>query len=96
MARTINSEEEIKDVNPEVQNGEHNEEQDEKEATKAGGRPRQATVVASQTKKVKVRASEEIDCMIANTPYKLAKDKEHLIPSDVAAILVNSGKAYRL
>lgn len=46
-------------------------------------------------KMVKVTAMEDVDCIIARMPYKIAKDKYATIPSDVAAILVNARKVYR-
>lgn len=52
--------------------------------------------VAPTVKKVKIRAIEDIDCLISGVPYKVAKDKEASVPSDVAAIMCFSGKAYRL
>lgn len=53
-------------------------------------------VQETPTKKVKIRVSETVNCYIANVPYYMEKDKNYQVPSDVAAILVNSGKAYRI
>ena len=47
-------------------------------------------------KLVKIHAMESIDSIIAGKPYFLAKDRDHSVPSDVAAILVNGKKAYRI
>ena len=52
--------------------------------------------VTPASKKVKVRAVEDIHCIVACVSYNLVKDKEYLVPSDVAAILCNANKAYRL
>ena len=57
---------------------------------------KQAEAKQPQVKKVKIRAMESIDCYIANTPYRMVKDKEYSVPTDVAAILVNSRKAYKI
>lgn len=51
---------------------------------------------ATTIKKVRIRAFEPINCIIAGTPYRINKDTESAVPTDVAAILVNSGKAYRI
>lgn len=56
----------------------------------------QEATVSTGKKSVKIRTAEEIDCIIAGTPYKMAKDKEVSVPSDVAAILCYANKAYRL
>lgn len=52
--------------------------------------------VSTGKKNVKIRASEDIDCIIACKPYRIAKDKEVSVPVDVAAILCYAKKAYRL
>lgn len=52
--------------------------------------------ISNRVKGVKIRISEEVDCIIAGTPYKFAKDKEATVPADVAAILCYAKKAYRL
>ena len=56
----------------------------------------EARVNVTTSKKVKVRASEDIDCIVGGTSYAISKDKEATLPSDVAAILCFAGKAYRL
>lgn len=77
-------------VDEDIQNNDNlNEEEETVEATPE-------VRVTSAVKQVKVRAIEDIDCIVACTPYKIAKDTEALIPSDVAAILVFAHKAYRL
>nr|DAU29247.1 MAG TPA: hypothetical protein [Caudoviricetes sp.] len=53
-------------------------------------------VAEAPVKKVKIHATEDIDCFIAGTPVSIRKDKEAEVPSDVAAILCFSKKAYRL
>lgn len=52
--------------------------------------------VSNNKKTVKIRAAEDIDCLIACKPYRITKDKEASVPVDVAAILCHSKKAYRL
>ena len=51
---------------------------------------------ASTTKKVRIHTVEEINSIIGCMPYVFPKDKDVLVPSDVAAILCFSKKAYRL
>lgn len=53
-------------------------------------------VAEAPVKKVKIHATEDIDCFIAGTPVSISKDKDAEVPSDVAAILCFSKKAYRL
>lgn len=53
-------------------------------------------VAEAPVKKVKIHATEDIDCFIAGTSVSIRKDKEAEVPSDVAAILCFSKKAYRL
>lgn len=53
-------------------------------------------VAEAPVKKVKIHATEDIDCFIAGTPVSIRKDKEAEVSSDVAAILCFSKKAYRL
>ena len=54
-----------------------------------------ATVTAPIVR-VKVHIMEEVDSLVAGTRYSYAKGKEVAVPSDVAAILVNARKAYRI
>lgn len=53
-------------------------------------------IAEAPVKKVKIHATEDIDCFIAGTPVAIRKDKDAEVPSDVAAILCFSKKAYRL
>lgn len=52
--------------------------------------------VTTGVKKVKIHTVEEINSIISCIPYHFAKDKDVLVPSDVAAILCFAKKAYRL
>lgn len=87
MAKSkINTEDEGKLNNPiDVENGNND-----------GGAFAEEAEVTTEVKKVKIRATEEIDCIIACKPVKVKKDKEVTVSSDVAAILCFAGKAYRL
>ena len=93
MAKTklINVEEE--DLKPTVENPtvEHKE-----AATENKERVAEEVTVTIGAKKVKIQVVEEVDCLVACVPYKLSKDKVYLVPSDVAAILCNAKKAYRI
>ena len=73
---------------PELQNEFENGEGTKEKAAEA--------VVVTGSKKVKIHTTEEIDCIVAQVPYKSAKGKDMVVPSDVASILVNSNKAYRI
>lgn len=85
-SQKINTEDEGKLTNPtDAENG-NNE----------GGTPAEEVEVTAEVKKVKIRATEDIDCIIACKPVKVKKDKETTVASDVAAILCFAGKAYRL
>lgn len=53
-------------------------------------------VVSMEEKKVRIHAIEDNECIISGVPYVLKKDKDYVVPSDVAAILCYGGKAYRL
>lgn len=53
-------------------------------------------IAEAPVKKVKIHATEDIDCFIAGTPVTICKDRDAEVPSDVAAILCFSKKAYRL
>lgn len=57
---------------------------------------KEASTQDATPKLVKIHAMESIDSIIAGKPYFLAKDRDHSVPSDVAAILVNGKKAYRI
>ena len=91
MAKTkVNIEEE--DIQKENPTGEI------KEETAAENKERTAeeVVVTAGSKKVKVQVVEDVNCIVACVPYNLKKDKAYLVPSDVAAILCNAKKAYRI
>lgn len=63
-----------------------------------GGRGRAAEEIAVVTgvKKVKIQVIEKVDCLVARVPYQLEKGKVYSVPSDVAAVLCNANKAYRI
>lgn len=85
-SQKINTEDEGKLNNPiDAENGNND-----------GGAPAEEVEVTTEVKKVKIRATEDIDCLIACQPVKVQKDKETTVASDVAAILCFAGKAYRL
>lgn len=69
-----------------------------KEETAAENKERVAeeVTVTAGAKKVKVQVVEDVNCIVACVPYNLKKDKAYLVPSDVAAILCNAKKAYRI
>lgn len=52
--------------------------------------------VAEGVKKVKIHTTESVDAIIAGIPYVIAENKDAQVPADVAAILVNARKAYRI
>lgn len=66
-----------------------NEVQEEKPAVSVA-------TVNGGAKMVKVTATDKVDCLIANKPYIMAKGKTYSVPSDVAAVLVNAKKVYRV
>lgn len=85
-SQKINTEDEGKLHNPiDAENGNND-----------GDAPAEDAEVTIEVKKVKIRATEDIDCLIACQPVKVKKDKETIVASDVAAILCFAGKAYRL
>lgn len=85
-SQKINTEDEGKLNNPiDAENGNND-----------GGAPADEVEVTTEVKKVKIHATEDIDCIIACQPVKVQKDKETTVASDVAAILCFAGKAYRL
>lgn len=63
-----------------------------------GAKPKKENEAAVNTtvKTVKIRITEEVNCFIGGTPYQFAKGKEVNVPTDVAAILTNSQKAFRV
>lgn len=91
MAKTkVNIEEEdTKKENP-------TEEIKEETAAENKGRVAEEVTVTAGAKKVKVQVVEDVNCIVACVPYNLKKDKAYLVPSDVAAILCNAKKAYRI
>lgn len=70
---------------------------EEKMDEEATGKKGAAEATISTAKKlVKIRTSEEVDCIISGKTYSFSKGKEAQVPSDVAAILCYANKAYRL
>lgn len=85
-SQKINTEDEGKLNNPiDAENGNND-----------GGAPAEDAEVITEVKKVKIHATEDIDCLIACNPVRIKKDKEAIVSSDVAAILCFAEKAYRL
>ena len=72
------------------------EEIKEETATENKERVAEEVSVTAGAKKVKVQVVEDVNCIVACVPYNLKKDKAYLVPSDVAAILCNAKKAYRI
>lgn len=72
--------------------------EENKEETAAENKERvvEEVTITTGTKKVKVQVVEDVNCLVACVPYNLKKDKAYLVPSDVAAILCNAKKAYRI
>lgn len=56
----------------------------------------EAQVIKTPIKNVKIHTLEEVNCYIGGIHYSFAKGKEASVPTDVAAILTNSQKAYRI
>lgn len=52
--------------------------------------------ISKGSKSVKIRMLEGVDSIISGEAYCFSKGKEASVPSDVAAILCNSKKAFRL
>ena len=59
-------------------------------------RTAEEVTISAGAKKVKIQVVQDVDCIVACIPYKLSKDKAYSVPSDVAAILCNAKKAYRI
>ena len=96
MAKTrLNIEEDELRVNPEISTEETTKETTDEQDTGKNNDAPEATVSTGK-KKVKIRAIEDIDCIIACKPYIIEKNKEVAVPVDVAAILCYGKKAYRL
>ena len=95
MAKTKLNNIEEEDLKPTVENptAEHNE---DTAAEQSKERAAEEVTITTGAKKVKIQVVEEVDCLVACVPYKLSKDKAYLVPSDVAAILCNAKKAYRI
>lgn len=53
-------------------------------------------VATSSTKSVRVHLTEDVNSFIGGNHYTGRKDRDLVVPSDVAAILVNGRKAYRI
>lgn len=47
-------------------------------------------------KLVKIHTTEVVDAIVAGNLYRFPKDRDASVPTDVAAILVNGKKAYRI
>lgn len=58
--------------------------------------PKAARVKAPSEKLIKIRTVEDISSRVSQIHYQLQKDKEYSVPSDVAAILCHSRKAFRI
>ncbi len=71
------------------------EEAPEEQPAKANKQPKKAEV-AEGVKKVKIHTTADVDAIIAGIPYVIAENKDAQVPADVAAILVNARKAYRI
>lgn len=63
---------------------------------KESKKPNKEATISNGVKKVKIRTTEPIDAIIAGVPYVFQENKEVQVPTDVAAILVNGRKAYRI
>ena len=70
--------------------GSENPLEEEKDAGISG------VTISKGSKSVKIRMLEGVDCIISGEAYRFSKGKEASVPSDVAAILCNSKKAFRL
>ena len=68
----------------------------ESEGTQVQNQEQEAQVTTTPIKNVKIHTLEEVNCYIGGAHYSFAKGKEASVPSDVAAILTNSQKAYRI
>ena len=68
----------------------------EKEEIQKEEKAAPAAQVKAAVKKVRIHCIEEVDCIIAGVAYNFPKGKEVDVPADVAAILNNSQRAYRM
>lgn len=93
MAKKINNEEEV--MAP-IEGAETSKEEITEVETATVNKDIPEATVSTVKKTVKIRVVEDIDCIIACKPYRISKDKEAVVPVDVAAILCFAKKAYRL
>lgn len=87
MARTT----ENKGSQIELRDGSENPLEEEKKDAGTSG-----VTISKGSKSVKIRMLEGVDSIISGETYCFSKGKEASVPSDVAAILCNSKKAFRL
>lgn len=83
----------IEEAEAQLNNGNVN---NESEGTQAQNKEQEAQVTTTLIKNVKIHTLEEVNCYVGGTHYSFAKGKDASVPSDVAAILTNSQKAYRI
>ena len=82
---------------PEVQIPEEVNEETQVEAkTPEVKAPIEVGVPKSNQKNVKIQVVEDCQCIIAGQTYRFRKGEQVSVASDVAAILANSKKAYRV
>ena len=62
----------------------------------APAQPAAAARVSTSVKMIKVHALEEVNCIVSGKRYTIAKGKEVQVPMDVAFILCNAQKVYRV
>ena len=58
--------------------------------------PVEEAEVTNAVKMVKIHVYKSTDAIIGGDRYTFTEDSDHQVPADVAAILVNGEKAYRL
>lgn len=83
----------------EQENGQGAAEQEApKEEPKKAPKSPKETPIEQQvtTKDVKIHTLEEVDCWVGGNHYQLRKDRDFSVPSDVASVLTNARKAYRI
>lgn len=80
----------------ETPNEETNEEQASQDEPKKPRNAPKAEVAENTVKKVKIHTTDPIDCLIANVHYTFPANRDAQVPADVAAILVNAKKAFRM
>lgn len=84
-------------VDTELEETLNNEERNETQAPQEEAHaPEPTPVVNTRTKNVRIRVVEDVDCIVAQKRYTYKKGVDAAVPTDVAAILSNSKKAYRL